>query len=98
MTTELIERCLHPACSAFARMLFVWVKDGQIRCFSPDEIRSGEEAWKADGWRHTATIDPARWIEAMANGNTDPSDMLDELQMGPNVAGEATASKKGTKI
>lgn len=71
-------------CSAFARTLFVWAKDGKIRCFSPDEIRSGEDAWKANGWRHTATIDPARWIEAMANGNTDPSDMLDELQMGPN--------------
>lgn len=72
------------ACSAFARTLFVWAKDGQIRCFSPDEIRSGEDAWKAKGWRHTATIDPARWIEAMANGSINPSDMLHELQMGPN--------------
>lgn len=37
------------------------------------------------GWSHTATIDPARWIEAMANGNTNPSDMLDELQFKPNA-------------
>lgn len=67
---------------AFARTLFVLAKHGRIRCLSPDEMRSGENEWKAQGWRHTATIDPARWIEAMANGNTDPSDMLDELQMG----------------
>lgn len=69
--------------STFARTLFVWAKGGRIRCFSPDEIRFSEEGLRAKGWRHTATLDPARWIEAMANGNT-ASDMLDELQMGQN--------------
>lgn len=84
-TTDIPERLPAFACSAFERTLFVWAKAGRIRCLSPDEIRGCEDIWRRDGWRHTATIDSARWIEAMANGNTDPSDMLDELQMGPNA-------------
>jgi hypothetical protein len=43
------------------------------------------------GWRHTATIDPARWIEAMANGNTEPSDMLDELRSPDRAVFASTA-------
>ena len=64
----------------FGRLLFVYSLNGVVKCFSADEIRPVESAMRDIGWKHTATIDPARWIEAMANGNTDPSDMLDELQ------------------
>ena len=54
-------------------------KDGAIRCLSPNEARRDQDMLLDAGWRHTATIDPARWIEAMANGAKDPSDMLDEI-------------------
>jgi hypothetical protein len=66
----------------FGRLLFVYALNGVVKCFSADEIRP-ESAMLDIGWKHTATIDPARWIEAMANGTTDPSDMLDELQFCP---------------
>ena len=67
----------------FGRLLFVYALNGVVKCFSADEIRPLESAMLDIGWKHTATIDPARWIEAMANGNNDPSDMLDELQFCP---------------
>lgn len=70
----------------YHRTLFVWAKDGRIQCLSPDEVRGQEGKLKADGWYHTATLDPARWIEALANGDADPSYMLDELQFNPNAA------------
>lgn len=77
----------------FGRLLFVYALNGVVKCFSADEIRPLESAMLDIGWKHTATIDPARWIEAMANGNNDPSDMLDELQFcPPNARALPTAS------
>lgn len=38
-----------------------------------------------DGWMHTATIDPAAWIESLMNNNSDhANDLMDELNFGPN--------------
>jgi hypothetical protein len=65
------------------RMLFVYALNGVIKCLSAEEICQFESAMLDVGWKHTATIDPARWIEAMANGKAEPSDMLDELQFCP---------------
>jgi hypothetical protein len=61
-----------------APYLFIYAKEGRVKCLTVDEAH--EEKLTSEGWTHTATIDPARWIEAMANGQSDPSDMLDELQ------------------
>ena len=61
-----------------APYLFIYAKEGSIKCLTVDEAH--EEKLTSEGWTHTATIDPARWIEAMANGDQDTSDMLDELQ------------------
>ena len=69
--------------AVFGRTLFVYARDGQVTCYSADELRPIEAILMAKGWKHTATIDPARWIERMANGNETPSDMLDELQFCP---------------
>ena len=60
------------------QFLFIYAKEGRIKCLTVDEAH--EEKLTSDGWAHTATIKPARWIEAMANGDQDPSDMLDEIQ------------------
>jgi hypothetical protein len=71
------------------RLLYIYGINGLIKCLSADEIQETELI--AAGWKHTATIDPALWIEAMANGKEDPSDMLDELQFSPaNASGEAS--------
>jgi hypothetical protein len=63
------------------RILYVYALKGVIKCLSAEEIQETELL--AAGWKHTATIDPALWIEAMANERQDPSDMLDELQFSP---------------
>ena len=63
------------------RILFIYVLDGVIKCLSAEEIQEAELL--AAGWKHTATIDPARWIEEMVNGHQEPSDMLDEIQFTP---------------
>lgn len=70
----------------FGRLLFIYALNGVVKCYSPDEIRNEESLLLAAGWKHTATIDPARWIEAMTNGYNEPSDMLDQLQFCPTNA------------
>ena len=60
------------------RYIFIYAKEGKVKCLTVDQAH--DEKLTSEGWAHTATIDPARWIEAMANGQRDPSDMLDELQ------------------
>lgn len=68
--------------SEVGRILFVYSLNGCVKCYSVDEIRGKEVQMALDGWKHTATIDPARWIESLCNGSTDPSDLIDEIQFG----------------
>jgi hypothetical protein len=60
------------------QFLFIYAKEGKIKCLTVDEAH--REKLTSEGWTHTATINAARWIEAMANGDHKlPSDMLDEI-------------------
>lgn len=59
-------------------ILFVYAKSGRIQCLNNEDARIMQ--LDKNGWTHTATINAARWIEEMANGHSNPSDMLDELQ------------------
>jgi hypothetical protein len=71
-------------------MLFIYALNGVIKCYSDQELLDVEARLLDEGWKHTATIDPARWIENIANGNDDPNDMLDELQFSPaNAQGDS---------
>lgn len=65
------------------RILFVYSKKGRVKCYSLEEIRGKEVQMALDDWKHTATIDPARWIESLCNGRSAPSDLIDEIQLGP---------------
>lgn len=47
-------------------LLFVYAKDGVIRCLTMQQSLDMKRFIEPD-WKHTATIDPARWIEALAN-------------------------------
>lgn len=60
------------------QFLFIYAKEGKVKCLTVDQAH--DEKLTSEGWAHTATINPAKWIEAMANGYRDPSDMLDEIQ------------------
>lgn len=72
----------------YERTLFVLSNAGRILCLSHDQ---GEEmkATMASGWKHTATIDPALWIKSLMEAEPDrASDMMDELNFGPNGKAE----------
>ena len=74
----------------YRRTLFIYAKDGQVKCLSPEEAIRERRSLLRDGWTHTSTIDPARWIEALLSGDaTKASDMMDELQI---TDGDSTTS------
>lgn len=74
-------------------ILFVYSRDREIKCLSADEARDNQKQMFADGWKHTSTIHPARWIEALINHpeglDAESTRLMDELQFGvsalPNV-------------
>jgi len=69
--------------------LFIYAKEGRIRCLTQNQWREGGRLVESEGYSHTATIqDPGDWIEQLANGGTDPSDMLDELQFKPTTTNQ----------
>lgn len=67
-------------------VLFVFARDREIKCLSPDKARDNQKQMIADGWKHTSTIDPARWIEALINHpeglDEESNRLMDELQFG----------------
>lgn len=71
----------------YQRTLFVYAKEGTVKCLSHDEalafVNGGA---RTEGWTHTATLDPARWIESLCNGlGEDACRMMDELQFSKPV-------------
>jgi hypothetical protein len=62
-------------------ILYVYARQGKVQCLTSDELRASKSSLWADGWKHTATINPARWIESLCMGHGDPSDMIDDLQI-----------------
>jgi hypothetical protein len=71
--TELSPRVL-------GRLLFVYSKGDQVRILSAGE----EKGMDMTGWRHTVTMDPAKWIIALIKDlQEDNWQMLDELYNGP---------------
>ena len=72
-------------------VLFVYARSGRVKCvpfvgspnYLPSFHRKIERELLADGWKHTATLDPAAWIEHLMNDGLDPSDVMDELNFGP---------------
>lgn len=61
------------------RILFIYTKDRVIKCLSVNEARSQNEDLTFNGWVHTATIDPARWIEKLINEHTSEEDIFYQL-------------------
>lgn len=71
--------------SRLGRTLFVYASGGDIRCLSVEETQNGAHMeLEENGWKHTATIDPRAWIEAlMRSSPMDATSMMDELNFGP---------------
>jgi len=66
---------------SFNRLVFVYANLTEYRVMNLDtELREGP-VLRADGWTHSATLDPARWIEALLKANgSEERKMIDELK------------------
>lgn len=65
-------------------MFRVYSKNGSITTLAASSDISCHEELIKEGWVHTATIAPDKWIEALMNGTPDnANDMMDELCLGP---------------
>lgn len=80
--------CVAGIISPVDLILFVYAKEGTIKCLTHSEAVDQQRSLLADGWHHTATINAARWIEHLANRADEPSDILYELQFGPQKEGK----------
>lgn len=59
------------------RILFVYARNGEIKCINYNQSVQYAYQMHREGWNHTATIDPALWIEALANGEKTADSMRD---------------------
>lgn len=64
------------------RVLFVYGKGGRVKCLTLDEAKRDEAELIAGGWVHTATIQPARWIECLVNDEGAAIGKMDVLRWG----------------
>lgn len=58
--------------------IFVYAKDGKISCLTTDEAIK-MDSLKDNGWKHTATVNSVRWIEAVVNGD-NAAELINELK------------------
>jgi hypothetical protein len=61
-------------------LYFTFSKEGIVKVLSANETKRQKDILEKENWVHTNTVCPAKWIEEMANGQRNPSDMLDEIQ------------------
>lgn len=58
--------------------LFVYAKNGKIRCLTTDQAIE-MDALKEKDWKHTATLNSVRWVEALVNGD-NAGELINELK------------------
>lgn len=51
----------------FQPIIFIYAKDGKIRVLSHGDALHGHSRLIGEGWKHTATIDPCRFLENLHN-------------------------------
>ena len=59
--------------------LFVYAKDGKIRCLTTDQAIE-MDVLKEKDWKHTATLNSVLWIEALVNGD-NADELINELKV-----------------
>jgi hypothetical protein len=66
-----------------SELLFIYSKDGVIKCLTMQQSLDMEPFIKGQ-WKHTATIDPAKWIEVLVN-NRNGLELIDEVKGASDV-------------
>ena len=61
-------------------MVFIYVKKGRYLCLNEDQALSAHDVYIEKGWKHSATIDAALWLEAYLNrGETGRFELVEEI-------------------
>ena len=68
----------HGRTPAVSDLLFIYAKDGVIRCLNNQQSIDMKPLIEGQ-WKHTATIDPAKWIEALVNNGYE-HELINELR------------------
>ena len=77
----------------YNRTLFVYVLNDVVKCFSADELLGMKPAMLDIGWKHTATLEPAVWIEHLMNNPAERAKQIESLCHRPNAPHELPATK-----
>lgn len=59
--------------------VFIYTKDGKIKCLSLDGTRKNQDELLEDGWKHIQTLDACAFIEYLYN-NCDDTEKIIELK------------------
>ena len=60
-----------------SRVVFVYARDGEVKCFNHAEALECAAQMLRDGWKQTGSLDGAKWIEHLCN-DAGSSDLTDE--------------------
>ena len=63
-----------------SHMVFVYAKDGEIRVLHIERANGEKDKLVADGWKHTATLDAAMFIENLWNVEAQNNAAVSELR------------------
>jgi hypothetical protein len=47
--------------------VFIYSKNGEVKALSLNQAKEKEASLKNEGWKHTATLDPCKFIEHICN-------------------------------
>ena len=62
----------------------VFTRQGYVKLLNADPHSDDPIPLPSEGWEYVRDINAVEFIEGMANGYRDPSDLLDELQFKPD--------------
>lgn len=59
--------------------VFVYCKENKLKVLDTEAAKEQGQQLLLDGWKHTATLDPCKWIEHLFNDAYDLEGELKEL-------------------
>jgi hypothetical protein len=61
--------------------VFIYAKRGEIKALNLNESKKLHDGLMADGWKHTATLDPCIFIQYLHNDCKDLEREINELSI-----------------
>ena len=61
--------------------VFVYTKDGKIRCLSLDGTRKTQDKLQKEGWKHVQTLDACTFLDYLYNKCDDTEKIIELKQL-----------------